>query len=262
MYVIEGSIWCGDRLCDRRDPHRAARGRRLRPVPSRTGRGDDVRGHARRPAVVGRPAPSSWTRCAPSTASRSCPTLRSTSRTGWPTSEPAGRRSRASDGRRSSTARWQDADVTDADAESHPAIPAATVVLVRDGERRCRGADAAPGVAGGVRRHVGVPRRTRRRRRPRSRATTRPTRHGARPPGRHSRSAGWRSTRPTSCRSRTGCRRPSRRGGSRRTSSWRERRRARWSSTAARSTSTSGSRRGRCSLDATAVRSTWRRPRG
>ena len=57
--------------------------------------------------------------------------------------------------------------MTDADRpEATPAIPAATVVLVRDGDRRARGADAAPGVEGGLRRDVGVPRRQGRRRRP------------------------------------------------------------------------------------------------
>ena len=125
---------------------------------------------------------------------------------------------------------WQDAGVTDADAECPPGDPGRHR---RAGARRrgggARGAHAAPRVEGRLRRHVGVPRRPGRRRRPpagRRRGRRRPA---APPPARRWRSAAWRSTRPTSCRSPTGCRRPSRRGGSPRTSSWpgRQRRRGR-----------------------------------
>ena len=56
VYVIEGSIWCGDRLCEAGTHVEPAGGRRLRAVPGGPGWGDDVRGDARRPAVVGRPA--------------------------------------------------------------------------------------------------------------------------------------------------------------------------------------------------------------
>ena len=65
--------------------------------------------------------------------------------------------------------------MTDAAEAASPAIPAATVVLVRGtATTGARGADAAPRVEGRLRRDVGVPRRPGRRRRPPSRATTRP----------------------------------------------------------------------------------------
>ena len=146
--------------------------------------------------------------------------------------------------------------------EDNPAIPAATVVLVRDGAVGARGAHAAPRVEGRLRRDVGVPRRAGRRRRPprrRRRAGLGPSGGGA--GGARGVRPGRRPRRPGAVLALAAARHhPAplrdlvlRRSGERRRGGGRRRRdpRARVAGAPAR-----------CSTGATGARSTWPRPPG